>query len=333
MSMTSIGDLAQHFAMRRHNADLNARLSTLVQEMATGQKKDISNPVTGDYLLLGDIERSVLLLTGYKQTNAEATLFADATQASLETVQTSTKELASSFVSLSGSATGQVISTLTANAKDAFGLLVGALNSSVAGRGLFGGTASNTAALSPAEDILSELRTATASATTPLEFRQLVEDWFVGPGFATDGYRGNEDPLTFQLSEGDRAENHVNANNENLRALMIEVSISALANGHPSGFSTAEKQSLLMSSGESLLASQDGLTGLRADIGLLQERIEDAGVRNASQQSAFELARVDIVAADPYETASQLETTRAQLEALYTVTARLSGLTLTSFLR
>ena len=333
MNMTGIGDLAQHFTMRRHNSDLNARLSTLVQELASGQKQDISNPVTGDYLLLGDIERSVLLLTGYNQTNAEAVLFSDATQASLETIQTSTKDLASDFVALANSATDQVISTLTANAKDSFGVLVGTLNTAVAGRGLFGGTATDTAALAPAEDILSNLRTFIASATTPLEFRQQIEDWFAGPEFAANGYMGNDDPLAFQLGEGDRAASSVNANNEELRALMVEVSIAALADGHPAGFSTADKQTLLMSSGESLLAGQDGLIGLRADIGLLQERIEDAGVRNASRQSAFELARVDIIAADPFETASQLESTRAQLEALYTVTARLSGLTLTSFLR
>lgn len=333
MSMTSIGDLAQHFTMSRHNADLNTRLSTLVQEMATGRKTDVSNPVTGDYLILGDIERSLQLLEGYKQTTAEATLFTDATQAALETIDSSIQGLAGDLVSLASSATDQLASTLSSQAKEVFGTLVGTLNSSVAGRSLFSGTATDQAALASAEDILAELEIATATATTPLEFRTAIETWFSGTGFTGDGYLGNDDALTFQLGEGDRVENGLNANSQPLRDTLTEVAIAALAVDFPAGFSTSENRALLLSSGEALMAGQSALTGQRADLGLVQERVENASAQNANRQSALELARVDIVAADPYETATKLETARLQLETLYAVTARLSGLNLTSFLR
>ena len=41
----------------------------------------------------------------------------------------------------------------------------------------------------------------------------------------------------------------------------------------------------------------------------------------------------EIVAADPYQTAVDLEAAQLQLESLFTITARLSRLTLTEFIR
>jgi flagellar hook-associated protein 3 FlgL len=45
------------------------------------------------------------------------------------------------------------------------------------------------------------------------------------------------------------------------------------------------------------------------------------------------MARSDIVSVDPFEVATELQNLQVQLETIYTITARLSGLSLTKYLR
>ncbi len=46
----------------------------------------------------------------------------------------------------------------------------------------------------------------------------------------------------------------------------------------------------------------------------------------------MEIARTELIGADPYDTATEMEAVQGQLETLYTVTARLSRLSLADFL-
>ena len=45
MTTVSIGDLARNFQLRRQNAELQTRLSTLTKEMTTGRKSDVADAV------------------------------------------------------------------------------------------------------------------------------------------------------------------------------------------------------------------------------------------------------------------------------------------------
>ncbi|MCK5644400.1 MAG: flagellar biosynthesis protein FlgL, partial [Gammaproteobacteria bacterium] len=62
-------------------------------------------------------------------------------------------------------------------------------------------------------------------------------------------------------------------------------------------------------------------------------RIEAEKVRNQAMSVVFELEHSAILSADPYETVTKLEALQGQLQTIYTVTARLSNLSLTNFLR
>ena len=82
-----------------------------------------------------------------------------------------------------------------------------------------------------------------------------------------------------------------------------------------------------------MIAADSNLTAVRADVGISEAQITDTLTRNASEASALAIARNGIVAADPYETASNIEAVSIQLETLYSLTARLSRLTLVNFLK
>jgi len=89
---------------------------------------------------------------------------------------------------------------------------------------------------------------------------------------------------------------------------------------------------LMRTSGVALIGVQQDLTGVRGALGAAEARIETIQTRNASERTALELARNQLLAADPFETATRLEEVQFQLQALYTVTARMGDLSLVNFI-
>ena len=82
-----------------------------------------------------------------------------------------------------------------------------------------------------------------------------------------------------------------------------------------------------------VLTSQDALVGLGARLGVSEVRIETVQSRNQAELLSLELAQSDLVGADPYRLATELEAVQTNLEMLYSITARLSRLNLTDFIR
>jgi flagellar hook-associated protein 3 FlgL len=81
-----------------------------------------------------------------------------------------------------------------------------------------------------------------------------------------------------------------------------------------------------------LLAAQKPIVELRAGLGALEARVEESATRNATQRTALQIAKSELVGADQYETASRYENARSQLESLYAITARSQRLSLSEFL-
>ena len=64
-----------------------------------------------------------------------------------------------------------------------------------------------------------------------------------------------------------------------------------------------------------------------------RREIEDAEARNAAEAAAYDLARTELVGADPYETATRFEAVYSQIETLYTATAKIAALKFTDYVR
>ena len=137
----------------------------------------------------------------------------------------------------------------------------------------------------------------------------------------------------FQLGEGDRVQPDFRADNPALREVMKGFAMAALVGEGVLAGDAAEQSALLNSAGERLINADQDLTALRAEIGLSQQRIEDADTRVSAEKTSLELARNKLIAVDPYEAASELEATYTQLETFYTITARLARLNFTDYMR
>ena len=337
MANVSMGDMAQSFQLRRDTAQVRDDLMRATQELSTGVRADLGKAVKGDYGPVLAIDRQLSALSAYKTTATEAALFADTAQLALERVQSLGIELAPQLIGADLGGYDALEGVVAADAKAAFITTVEMFNSQTGGRGIFGGTATNRAALGDPQTMLSQLRDELEAkdAKTAVDVERVVADWFKdAEGFKKLGYLGSDDPLTgFRVGEGTTVEVGIKADDatvvEQLKGLAM---VALLAEGALEG-NAAQQVELAKIAGTTILGNQTAFSALRADLGTAQARIEQASARNSSETSALQIARSDIVSADPYGTATELQNLEVQLETIYTLTARLSRLSLTDYLR
>lgn len=335
MNYTSIGDQSQWFLARKQNTRLKSELQRLTNELDTGVRARPGTESTGDTSHLLGIGRSLTTLASYKTATQEAALFADTAQSALEMVGTTIGDVSSATLSVATSRNSSQLLTTSKEAESQFEAVISALNTTVAGKAVFGGTATDRAPLADADTILSAVRTAIAGATTVDDIVAAVDDWFDTPGggFDTVAYQGSTSgTVSFRIGDGNTAELKVTAASSEVRDALKSLALGAMVQTAALSGDIESQSKLSQIAGERMLAAQTSVVERRAEIGQAQSRIENASTRNASETSALKLAKAKFSEADPYETATMLEQLQTQLETHYTLTARLSNLTLTNFL-
>ncbi len=95
----------------------------------------------------------------------------------------------------------------------------------------------------------------------------------------------------------------------------------------------AAQMTLLKEAGTQLLDAREGLHGLRARTGVAQNVVETAKAERTAERGVYDLTRARILGADTFEAASTYQALLSQLEATFTVTARLASLRFTNFMR
>ncbi|MCV2872438.1 flagellin [Defluviimonas sp. WL0050] len=338
MNYVSIGDMAQAFQMRRHNVELQRHLSQLTKELTSGVKADLAGAVSGDFKALAGIDHSLETLRAYKTSTDEAELFTGALQAAFENVQDMTTDLAPGLANAATTGTPLIVETAAMDARQKFHSVVASLNTQVADRFLLSGDATDQRPILGSQDILDALMVATTGQVTGTGVATAVAAWFDAPvgggGYLDMIYGGSAVPLSpFQIGPGDQASMDITAASPEIRDMLEALSLSALvAEGVLPGDQTG-RALLVKTSANALFSANDEMADLRARLGAAEGHIADAATRNAAESAALEIARTKIIAADPYETASALEAVQTQIETLYTLTARLSRLSLADYLR
>lgn len=335
-SSSSMGDMAQAFRTRQHNETVSQELTRLAEELASGRKTDVSRAVRGDFTMMTTVERGLRMADIYRNSLAEAEIATTAQQDSLQLLHDKLSELAP--VILSATASGQV-SRLAGGAADTEAVLaqaIGAINTKVAGRSLFSGDLTDRAALAPSSVIIDALTTLVADAADGAEVIARVEAWFMssGGGYETLAYSGGTGhPPQFVTGEGEVLQAEITALDPAIREGLMALALGALAVRDIGPITEAAQSEILRAAGGYMLSSQDALSAARAELGALQARVEEARVRQESLTTGLKLEQARILAIDPFETATELEAVRNQLEMLFMMTARLSRLSLAEFLR
>ena len=184
--------------------------------------------------------------------------------------------------------------------------------------------------------MLAALQTVIAAETTAVGVEAAIDDWFFAPGggFEAIGYLGSAQPVgSFRLSDFDAESVQLTAADPAIRNMLKGFAMAVLSGDGRSMLASNERLGLARMAGEQLLGSESELAVVRSGVGSAQARIDTVAARNSAETTALGIAKAEITAIDPYKTATELEAISTQLETLYTLTARLSRLSLADFLR
>ena len=333
MALQSIGDLAQGFVLRKRGTDLTRQMDRLTKEVSTGRTTDIPKAVSGSLLPLADIERALALAEVKQDTARVAAFDASVMQTALSRVHDGAETLAASALLTADAEGAADLGVLAQEARDTLSEMVGSLNTTAAGRALFGGDAADRAPLDGAE-ILPELRDALPVNADAATLRDTLDEFFKDGGdFDTEVYKGGTgEPSPYALGAGEAVTLRIRADDAALRDQLKQVAMLSLVDDPGLALSDGDRATLAQEAGTALLSGQDGLTRLQAQLGFAEERIAQAQSRIGTEITSLGIARNDLVSVDVAESATALEQVQSQLELLYTITARSSRLNLANFL-
>lgn len=334
----SIGDLSRAALMRQANAQLKTRLVTLMQESASGLKADMALATRGNLGRLAHVETRLTAFAAYRQSASAAQGELAGLQGALDAIGKIGSETAPGLLGVTTARDDATIRVRSAQARQDFLSVVGLMNIEVGGRHLLSGTRVETAPLPDGPTLMAEVKTVVAGLTDPAGISLALAGWFGAPqgggGFVDAAFRGNDQERAVLIGPDTTARHALTAIDPAFRDLLMGLALAALADDPDVGIALGrdEKAALLIEGGARLASGNQQLNLRRAEVGVQEDLIQRAASRNAAAETALSLARSEIRAADPYETATALSQTEANLQQLYAVTARLSRLSLADYL-
>jgi flagellar hook-associated protein 3 FlgL len=336
MAMIGLGDMAQTFMLRRHTVEFKQNASVAAQELTTGRSANISAKLGGDLSHLMGIETTLTQLKGYRVATDTSALIATSMQSALSNIERLTEDIGTSLLQAGLLERNGALPMIAKDGAQRLDAIISVLNTKVGDRQLFSGVLTDRASIASSDVILAELETAIsgAGAITAADIEATVSNWFQSPsGFASIAYGGGPPPSSVAISAEDRITLDITAADPAFRETLKSLAIVALIDRGTAVPNEAVAAGLARTAGTALLQTHSDRATLAGRLGHSQARIDEAQTRNLAEDSALQLARSDLVAIDPFEAATRMEAAQTQLETLYSVTARLSRLSLVDFLR
>lgn len=336
MSITGIPDLLSAGRTARTLAQVQTDFTRASEELTTGRQSDVVAATGGDPIRLYAVERDLALNAGRALNVDMAISRAAVTQTALTRVEGAAGAVGAKLLAAVtiGDLTG---AQLEANrARDAFEEAVSALNSRFGDRSLFSGAATDSPAIASAAAMLSDIAARAAPSQTADEVIAAVDDYFTDPaGFAATGYLGSTtDASSAEISPGQYVDYAIRADRDEIVTALKALALGVLgAEGGFAGATTSTRLAVMGEAGQRGLTASAGIVTLRGEVGVAEERLETAKIRGSAERTFLQTARNNIVARDPFEAATEFNALEQQLQTIFEVTARLSQLSLTNFLR
>ncbi|KJZ21268.1 hypothetical protein TW80_00465 [Loktanella sp. S4079] len=326
--------MAQQFNSMRSGSAIKTDLARLSDSLSTGKVSDLTEHLGGRSSQFSGLSHSLSQIAAYVDSAQETELQLTNMQLVLGHVQTLAQETSGQLLLVSNSSTADQISETARSAHATFVTMVDTINTQFADRALFGGTTVDVDPLASAEDMLADIQAAIGGATSFAAISTIVSDWFADPagGFATMGYQaGRGAHATKNISDTTRITIDARADDPAIKETLKATVLAALAHELP-GIDTTTKADLLKNAGIELVGATDRLVSLQSRVGHLEETVAGELTSLNAQATALSIAKNELEYADPYETASRLQAVQLQLETHYAVTARMSQLSLLSYM-
>ena len=327
----ALPDLLSSSLFSRVTSELKSDLERTAIEAVTGQRSDLVEASAGH---TGQVHRAQMAID---QSQAIQTRLALVTgrytqaAASFKSIRTATEnvDINALQAATSGDKTG--IDTSAQSARNALEAVFTALNTRFDGRSLFAGNAGSNAALGQVDALLAEVDAATAGAATPADELAAIDAYFApGGGFETSIYQGGDQAAaTVTLPDGYSLKAIETANDDSFRKLIQGLTIVAQSYKLP----PQEIVDWISQGADLISAAQDELTVKEAALG---ESLNRLGEAVEQEKDALRLAgeTLDrIIGRDTFEAASETQNLETRLQAAYSLSSRLSRLSLTNYIR
>ncbi|MBJ3761473.1 hypothetical protein ILP92_01740 [Maribius pontilimi] len=334
MPLTSIGDLAQTFVNRRANARLNQELGLLAKELTTGLVADPRSAAAGNASAYSALERGLSITRTFTGVAKETRFQADGLQIALRQIDSQVDLALPGVLKTAQSITQSSLPIVADDSAKAFEAIVSTLNGSTGNRQNFSGTTTGTVPLRSGDLILSDIRALVSGATEAADVILAIDQYFAAGGaFDTVDYLGSATDLApVEIAPNERVSLDVRADDDVFRQTLASLAKAAMLGQTTIALDRIQSEALASNAAGQLLTAKDSVTDVRARVGSTEARIDAAITQLASEDLSLQQARLDLIGADPFDTATRLEQTQLQLEQLYTLTARLSRLSLTNYI-
>lgn len=336
MTLVAFGDLVQSYLLKSQTARLKSEAGRITKELSSGRLSDVGSAVSGDFTRLSALSRSRTLTESYLFSAREGAAHTNGLQAVIASVGDSAQSLTPSLLASPLLAPNEQVALIGQEARARFDSVLSKMNTSLAGRSLLAGQRVTAAAVADGETILTALRAevAGAGAATADDIMARLATWFTNPtGYEAVAYQGGPALGDLAISASESAWIGVTAEDPAFRAAILGFAAAALVSDSALALPDSLARDLARRAGEHLVSAQDQLTELAARVGVSEAKIEAAQSHNSAELLSLEMAQADIVQSDPYRLATELEAVQTNLETVYAITARLSRLSLTDFLR
>lgn len=320
--MNSIGDLARTIVLQSRQTQHKAMLNRLTKELSTGQRSDLRQHLNGHTAQIASLDHDMSLSREYLRTTTEADNHLTQQQLASDEVASALADTQSQLNAARNAPSVQTTGALAASASGALERVISSISSSFAGRPLFPGGDM----IGSAEDLLDSLSSTLPSPQSPDDRATAINAFFDDPAGPFQSLLSQSDPAIFVLGKNQQTTLGITASHESIVA-----TVKALATVAILARNQAEAPELSQAA-FSFSQARSSMIETRAILGIEQQRVASARTTHRARLSAFEQTRNDLTTIDPFETASRLEETRFQLEALYTVSARIGRLSLMNYL-
>ncbi len=332
--MASLGfpSLLQYSRLTASITDIKQRSTELRTELVTGRIADLSAELGG---AVGDAQ---LLRKAIDEIDTKQTLISRAlgrAQTAQVSLARATEGVTDTGVNIHNSVSRQDengIRISAAQAKLQLEGAVSALNQRYEGRALFSGDAVENNPLADAGALLDDVRAIYAGASDAAQLEANLDAYFnaSGGGFETDIYLGGAgNAARTEIADGELINYSAKADEQPFRDLLRNLASLVVA-GESTGFGA--RNEALSNAAAGIINANNDISQIRARIGASEGRLADAQSRLEAEFTAFTDTYNQLTARDEFEAATQLQQLETQLQASFTLTARISRLTLVNFL-
>lgn len=338
MAIQSIGDQARAFVLQSQTARLRSTLDVLTSELSSGQVADRAARLSGNTAQLHHFESQIAILNEYKASGQEVAGFAQATQDVLSALHADVADYSANTLSTGSATSANTVPLRASEARSIFLSAISKLNTKVAGLHLFAGEAVDMPPLAAAEAILGELEALTAGLSTTADIETAISGWFDAPpgggGYLDFAYSGTiGTPRVVKISEERVISFTTSAATPTIRDMLKGLAIGAIAGSDLIAADGAERLRMINRAGQALRSNETAMLDEIGRVGLLQALADRFSTEHSNALAVAEMGRAQLITADPFQTATALQQVQTQMETLYQLTARLSGLKLVEYLR